>query len=84
MRNAQGYACISSPDGISEVDTFTCFHCQHVVHVKPKMDPAEMGGLCKQCMKLVCPHCVGKGCTPFLKKLERMEARYHMRRSMGI
>lgn len=85
MRNAQGYACIMDPEeGTREADTFTCFHCQYVVHVKPKCDPADMGGLCKQCMKLICPRCVGKGCRPFLKQLEVEENRYHARRSYGL
>lgn len=82
MRNAQGYARITSPEGVSECDTFTCFHCQRLTHVKPKCDPAELGGLCKVCMKLICSNCVGKSCTPFLKTIERMEARYHARRQL--
>jgi hypothetical protein len=81
MRNAQGYACITDPDGVREADTFTCFHCNCITHVRAKADPAELGGLCKCCMKLVCPKCVGKPCVPFLKKIEREEARYHARRS---
>lgn len=89
MRNAQGFACITDPDeGIRECDTVTCFHCQYVVHVKPKMDPADMGGLCKLCMKLICPRCVGKECSPFLKRVELeeriFESRMAARRSYGL
>jgi hypothetical protein len=89
MRNAQGYACIVDPDeGIREADTFTCFHCQQIIHVKPKMDPADMGGLCKLCMKLICPRCVGGRCDPFFKRVEReekkFEARMAARRSYGF
>ena len=76
MRNAQGYACISGPDGIREADTFTCNHCQRVVHVKARADPAEIGGFCTLCSKHICKHCVGLGCMPFEKKMERLEARY--------
>lgn len=65
-----------------EHDTFTCGHCCKVVFVKPKCDPADLGGLCKQCMKLVCPDCVGKGCDPLEKKLERAEARDRFLRSL--
>jgi hypothetical protein len=81
MRNAQGYATITSPNGVAECDTFTCNHCNSVTHVKPKMDPAALGGLCKMCMRLVCSKCVGNACLPFEKKLEIEEARYHARRS---
>jgi hypothetical protein len=35
-RVARGYAVWTDPDGPSiERDTITCFHCQHVIHVKP-------------------------------------------------
>ncbi len=90
MRKPQGYATIISPTrsdvvldgrreqagmGLSEYDTAMCGHCNSVVHIKPFMDPADMGGLCKQCMKFTCPKCVDLGCTPFEKKLEQWEAR---------
>lgn len=74
MRNAQGYAVWTGPNGMKERDTFTCGHCNGVVIVEPKADPADMGGLCKLCMKLVCPRCNAAGqCTPFLKKIEAAE-----------
>lgn len=84
MRKPQGYACISSPDGIREADTFTCAHCQRITHVKSGAKAEDLGGLCKSCMGLICSHCVGKGCTPFEKVLEREEARYHALRSYGL
>lgn len=60
-----------------ECDTFTCFHCNRVVFVKPKCDPADLGGLCKGCMKLICANCVGKGnCDPWEEQMKRAEARY--------
>ena len=82
MRNPTGYATLTT-DGVivKERDTFTCFHCNRVIHVKPKCDPADLGALCKVCMELICPRCVGKGCTPFEEKLERAEARHHARKS---
>lgn len=100
MRRPSGYATITSPDkgfanfdharvevikaGTFETDTVQCGHCNRHMHIKPKMDPADMGGLCKQCMKFECPNCVGKGCTPFEKKLEAMERRDIALRSYGI
>lgn len=89
MRKPGGYTIITSPDdarvnldglrceeihpGQNEIDTFSCFHCNSVVHVKPRMDPADLGGLCKICFKLICPRCVGLGCSPFEKRLEQAE-----------
>ena len=55
-----------------------------VVHVPPRADPADIGGLCSLCMGLICPKCVGKGCDPLEKKLERQEAHYHALRSYGL
>jgi len=85
MRNPGGYATLSEPDGVKESDTFTCNHCQYIVHVKPLIAPEEFGGLCKFCMKLICPKCVGKGsCTPWEKKMEKWEARDRFLRSAGL
>lgn len=69
-----GYATLTDPIyGMKEADTFTCMHCQNVRRVKPMCDPADMGGLCKICMGLICEKCVGKGCDPFEEKLKRQE-----------
>lgn len=100
MRNPGGYGIVTSPDpshlhfdgtrreymraGVFETDSFTCFHCNRVTHVKPKIDAADMGGLCKMCMELVCTKCVGGPCDPFEEKLLREEARYHALRSYGF
>lgn len=79
MRKPGGYAAIIG-ETLTEFDTFTCFHCQRITHVKPRCDPADLGGLCKVCMKLICERCVGHGCTPFEKKIDEMEERaYRLR-----
>jgi hypothetical protein len=58
------------------VDSFTCNHCNRVVFVKPRCDPADLGGHCKVCDRLICPQCNAKGsCTPWEKRMELMEAR---------
>lgn len=101
FRNPQGYSYIVSPDaarvvfdrfraeeipaGTTERDTFTCFHCNRVKHVKPRERPEDTGGLCKCCMKLICAKCVAAGnCVPFEKKLEAAEARDRALRSYGM
>jgi hypothetical protein len=82
MRRPGGYAQIVEPDqATSEFDTFTCAHCNRVTHVAARQRPEDIGGLCKQCMGLICPGCVGAPCVPFLKRLEQMEARDRLRRS---
>jgi hypothetical protein len=81
MRNPGGYSIRVDPGAETrqgrrrEWDTFTCQHCNKVVFVKPMCDPASMGGRCNCCDGLICPSCVGKGCDPLEKKLERLEAR---------
>jgi hypothetical protein len=100
MRSPGGYACVADPSpGLiklddpaarsepaqQEYDTFSCGHCGNVRHVRVKERPEDIGGLCKQCMKLICPACVDTGrCDPLEKKLERMEKRDRALRSYGI
>lgn len=79
-----GLRCEEIPEGTFESDTFSCFHCGRITHVRPRMDPADMGGMCKICYQLICHKCVGHGCDPFEKKMERAEARERARRSYGI
>ena len=84
MRNAQGNATISSPDGVAEADTFTCFHCQKVTHVKAKMDPSDLGGLCKVCMRLICSRCVGGTCVPLRHASAAPVCRYDMPQTAAL
>ena len=85
MRKPTGYLQVFGPAKVQEQDTFTCHHCNRVVFVKPKCDPADLGGLCKQCMRLICPRCAAKGrCDPHEEKMRRAEAAYHFRRDAGL
>jgi hypothetical protein len=85
MSRAGGYATITSENGVAETDTFSCAHCNRIVHVPVKAAPDKLGGWCRQCMKPICPTCVSAGhCDPLEKKLEREEARYHALRSYGL
>lgn len=86
MRNPGGLSLIIDPCApLRETDTFTCAHCNSIVAVQPKQRPEDIGGMCKQCMKLTCPHCTAAGhCTPFEKALERQEARGRALRSYGF
>lgn len=85
MRNPQGYATWTTPERTVERDSFTCHHCGRITIVPPKADPANLGGLCKQCMGLICPRCTtDPRCVPLLKRIEQMEARDRLRRAVGV
>jgi hypothetical protein len=86
MRRPGGYLSGVDPTGSTppECDTFTCGHCQRITFVKPLCDPADMGGLCKVCMGLICSNCVGKDCAPWEKQMEIAEARDRALRSYGM
>jgi hypothetical protein len=84
MLRAGGLACIVDPDlGTKEADTFTCVHCQKITHVKAGVDPYELGGHCRLCNALICKDCVGKECTPFMKRVEEEEERAFRMRNYG-
>lgn len=92
MRRPQGLATVYDPGSdvpIREVETFTCRHCQRVVEVEPRADPASMGGICSGCGKLICPGCVdrrqaGANCVPWEEAMRRMMARQDALRSYGL
>ena len=100
MRRPGGYATIVSPDGgrtefdrfrcedvragLHEADTFTCCHCNRIIHVKPFAPMDEFGSMCRQCMKMTCPTCASGPCIPFEKKLEEVEKRGIALRSYGL
>jgi hypothetical protein len=74
MRKAlSGLATWYGPDGIVEQSTFTCVHCNAPRRVKPYCDPADLGGLCRVCMGVICERCVGSGCDPLEEKIKRVE-----------
>jgi len=81
MRNPGGWTFIYQDGKVEEGETFTCYHCNCLVMIKPKERPEDIGGFCTICTKLVCSQCVGKGCDPFEEKRRRIEASYHARRS---
>lgn len=60
----------------TEIDTFSCGHCQRIVHVPPRADPASVGGGCYVCQRNICPRCVNLGfCRPWEEMIASMEAR---------
>lgn len=84
MRNPQGYAVWTGPDALVEKDSVTCGHCNRIFFVGAKEDPANIGGLCKQCMRLTCPRCTADGrCLPLEKQIEASEERDRRRRDLA-
>jgi hypothetical protein len=83
--NLDGFQCVEAKEGANEFDTMSCGHCNRIVHVGARKRPEDIGGLCKQCMRCICPQCVDRGnCDPLERQLERMEAREEALRSYGI
>lgn len=93
MRKPQGYSQVvgggvgvTADPGLQalgnfgEADTFTCSHCQSIVHVPPRADPSSIGGLCKTCMGLICPRCLGKACVPWERAMHDLENAIERRR----
>ncbi len=73
-----------SPEGLVEVHTSTCAHCQHITDIPSKRKMFEYVDICRQCMKLICLHCADKPCTPWIKQVEEAEEREYRRRQMGV
>ena len=82
--NFDGFRCEDVGEGITERDTYSCCHCNRIVHVKPKANMDEFGSMCRNCMKMVCPKCADGPCVPFEKRLEMIEARDRALRSYGL
>lgn len=80
-----GFQCVETRGGVTEFDTMGCGHCNRIMHIQAKQRPEDLGGLCKQCMKPICPFCVDSGrCDPLEKKLARWEDRERTLRSYGL
>ena len=82
MRRPGGYAVVTDGFKKWEYDSFTCAHCQHVQFVRAYEKPEDLGGFCKDCMKLICKHCLAKPCIPFEKLLERWERQTLFRQAL--
>lgn len=64
----------------TQLDCFTCIHCNAVEFIDPGKSASDSGGWCFRCGKPICKRCVEKGktvvgCEPFMKAIERMENR---------
>lgn len=79
VRGLSGYATLTDPafkgGHAKEADTFTCAHCNKIVHITYMHPVDDLGGRCTICDGMICSKCVATGkCEPFEEKLKRMEA----------
>jgi hypothetical protein len=83
---ARGYLIEQGPEGVvREADSSTCAHCQRVTFVKPQPSGVVVAvARCGCCRGAVCEECYGKGCVPWLKQIERQEARARMLNAIGV
>jgi len=81
-----GYATIIGKRGNTEIDTYTCVHCNHVRYFRSN-DPkivADPGGMCRKCMARICSNCVAKECLVFEEKLTIYERSQDLFRKLGL
>jgi len=84
LRKAKSYIQILDPEapgGLIEQDSFSCAHCNRIVIVEP--GSGRERGICQRCRKLVCGRkaCMDR-CDPIEAKIERMEQRQNLQRSL--
>lgn len=75
----EGHLQVTGPGVRVECATLTCGHCNTVIllhdpQTGARKPPDQVGGWCTLCSSGVCPRCVGKGCTPFEKRMEEVES----------
>lgn len=95
MRNPSAFTFETdlATGNVKEGETYQCKHCQRHTHIKPFQRPEDIGGLCRRCMKVMCPRCSdlaakGAACIPFeqrhVEEIERGIERQRALRSYGL
>lgn len=89
MSQKPGGVGIYTCDGVAvEGMTSTCAHCSKITDIESRKKMLDVVDICRNCMKLICADCAGKPCTPWLKKIEKIEEaayrRDQLRRMMGV
>ena len=81
-----GYATIIGRKGNTEIDTYTCVHCNHIKYFRSN-DPkivVDPGGRCMKCMDRICSICIGKECLTFEAKLDLYERKQNLFKALGL
>lgn len=85
MRRVQPGSVVEFRDEIGNLTEnygSVCAHCQRLTMMTSQREVSEKTDLCRQCMRLVCLHCAGKGCTPWEKQMEAQEHRGRFRQAL--
>ena len=69
-------------EGMVEVETSTCAHCQKMTDIPNRRKMQEVVDICRACMKLICLDCAGKPCVPIMKRIEAQEQAYYRRQQL--
>jgi hypothetical protein len=70
-------------DGVVEVETSTCAHCQRMTDIPSRRKMQDVVDICRGCMKLICLECVGKPCIPIMKRIEAQEEAFYRRQQLS-
>jgi hypothetical protein len=65
-----------------EIDTWTCAHCNHVVHAPTRKRDTDYF-FCRNCMARICDPCADHPCVPFMKQVEAQEERTRRLQAYG-
>lgn len=79
-----GVVQIFSAEGMQELHASTCAHCSRITTFPHRKKMQEHVDVCRSCFRLICLECADKPCRPWIKEVERQEARARMLRDMGI
>lgn len=66
-----------------ECDAFTCARCSRIVHVKPKCNPADLGGVDHRSGRLICRTCVNAETALWEERVNRLEREIEQCRFSG-
>jgi hypothetical protein len=84
MRKPSGLILETSLDTgkVREIESFMCHHCNRHTILWKGQRPSDIGGFCTICGSLICSSCVGKGCDPLEKKIQRWADQAYFRAQM--
>lgn len=72
-RRPDGYARVSSPDGVEEFDSIRCCHCGTIFHFVPGSGTKR--GFCMKCNEITCGAEGCMTCIPLEARLDHMEGK---------
>lgn len=81
-----GYAIITDPNGVLEMDTFTCSHHNGIVHVPAGTVLDSISAICFGCQKRICRACEKRRkmtgrCDEWERQMDALEKQERIRQS---